>query len=79
VRLVGARHLDFTDAALASPLVEGAERRWSRWGLIDGARALRVTADLTRAFFDHTLLGRPAGWLLTGPERRYPELQPVSP
>jgi pimeloyl-ACP methyl ester carboxylesterase len=79
VRLVGARHLDFTDAVLSAPLVEGAERRWSRWGPIDGARALRVTADLTRAFFDHTLHGRPASELLTDPARRYPELQLVAP
>jgi hypothetical protein len=39
MRLVGARHLDFTDAALAAPLVAGAERRWARWGPIDGARS----------------------------------------
>ena len=73
---VGAlSNLDFTDAALVSPLVEGPQRRWMRWGPIDGARGLRITADLVRAFFDHTLLDRPADALLVRPEATYPELR----
>ena len=75
VRVLGARHLDFTDAALAAPLIVGAQRRWMRWGPIDGARALRVTADLVRAFLDHALLGRPADVILEHPERRHGELR----
>jgi hypothetical protein len=78
IRLLGAQHLDFTDAALVSPLVDGPQRRWMRWGSIDGARALRITSDLVRAFFDHTLLGRPADELLLHPESRYPELRLVA-
>jgi pimeloyl-ACP methyl ester carboxylesterase len=78
VRLLGARHLNFTDAALVSPLVEGPQRRWMRWGPIDGARGLRITADLVRAFFDHTLLDRPMNQLLARPESEYPELRVVT-
>jgi dienelactone hydrolase len=77
VRLMGARHLDFTDAALVSGLIVGPERRWMRWGQIDGARGLRITADLVRAVFDHALLGRPRGALLVDPRREYPELRLV--
>ena len=79
VRVLGARHLDFTDAALASPLVTGADRRWMRFGPIDGARALRATADLVRAFLDHALLGRPGDLALDHPERRHAELRLVPP
>lgn len=79
VRLLGARHLNFTDAALVSSLVEGPQRRWMRWGPIDGERGLRITADLLRAYFDHTLLGRPASRLLVQPELEYPELRVVPP
>jgi hypothetical protein len=75
VRVLGARHLDFTDAALVSPLVAGAERRFMRFGPIAGTRAARVTADLVRAFLDETLRGRPAGALLEHPERRHAELR----
>ena len=78
IRLLGARHLNFTDAALVSPLIEGPQRRWMRWGSIDGARGLRITSDLVRAFFDHALLGRPADELLVHPESRYPELRIVA-
>ena len=74
IRLLGARHLDFTDAALASRLIEGPARRWMRWGPIDGERSLRITRDLVRAFFDHALLGRPADVLLREPHRKYAEL-----
>jgi dienelactone hydrolase len=78
IRLLGARHLNFTDAALVSPLVEGPQRRWMRWGPIDGARGLRITSELVRGFFDHTLLGQPADELLVRPESRYPELHVVA-
>ena len=79
IRLLGARHLNFTDAALVSAAIEGPQRRWMRWGPIDGERGLRITADLVRAFFDHTLLGRPVDTLLVRPELRYPELGVVPP
>ena len=78
VRLLGARHLNFTDAALVSPLIEGPQRRWMRWGPIEGARGLRITADLVLGFFDHTLRGRATDELLVRPESRYPELRLVT-
>ena len=49
-----------------------------RWGSIDGARGLRITAELVRAFFDRTLLDRPMDELLARPEARYPELRVVA-
>ena len=76
LRLMGARHLNFTDAALVSPLIVGPERRWMRWGPIAGARGLRITAEVVRAFFDHALLGRAEG-LLADPEHWFPELRIV--
>jgi hypothetical protein len=79
VRLLGARHLNFTDAALVSALIDGPQRRWMRWGPIDGARGLRITADVVRAFFDHALLGKPLDTLLVQPELKYPELRLVPP
>jgi pimeloyl-ACP methyl ester carboxylesterase len=78
IRLLGARHLNFTDAALVSAVIEGPQRRWMRWGPIDGERGLRITADLVRAFFDHSLLGRPADPLLVQPELTYPQLRVVA-
>lgn len=75
IRVLGLRHLNFTDAALASPLIAGPERRWMRWGPIDGGRGLRVVADLVRAFLDDALLGRPADAFLAAPERRHAELR----
>lgn len=78
IRLLGARHLNFTDAALVSAVIEGPQRRWMRWGPIDGERGLRITADLVRAFFDHSLLGRPADPLLVQHELTYPQLRVVA-
>ena len=68
----------FAPLALVSPLIEGPQRRWMRWGPIDGARGLRITADLVLGFFDHTLLGRATHELLVRPERSYPELRLVT-
>ncbi|HEU5173439.1 MAG TPA: hypothetical protein VFT96_01715 [Gemmatimonadaceae bacterium] len=64
LRILGMRHLNFTDAALASSLIEGPRLRWMRWGPIDGARGLRIVADVTRAFFDQVLLGIDGGEIL---------------
>ena len=75
VRVLGMRHLGFTDAALASALIAGPERRWMRWGPIDGGRGLRITAELVRHFFDDALGGRPAGASLRALAGRYPELR----
>lgn len=75
IRILGTRHLNFTDAALASPLIEEPRLRWMKWGPIDGARGLRITADLVRAFFDHTLRGAPLGAPLLELQRSYGELR----
>lgn len=61
IRLLGFRHLDFTDATLASPLIVGPRLRWMRWGPIEGTRALRLASAVTRAFFDEALRGQAAG------------------
>ena len=55
VRVLGTRHLNFEDAALASSWLETPKERWMRVGPIDGARGLAVTAEVVRAFFDATL------------------------
>lgn len=57
VRVLGTRHLNFEDAALASSWLETPKERWMRVGPIDGARGLAVTAEVVRAFFDATLGG----------------------
>ncbi len=75
VRVRGVRHLNCTDAALATPLVTGAERRWMRWGPIDGRRGLQLATALVREFLDHTLRGAPEPALLRDPGRVHPALQ----
>jgi pimeloyl-ACP methyl ester carboxylesterase len=81
IRIFGARHLNFPDAALASAAITTPEQRWMRVGSIAGERGLRITADLVREFFDHTLLGAGNAALLRDPTRRYPEarLEPRVP
>ena len=73
VRLIGTRHLNFEDAALASALLVTPKERWMRVGSIPGARGLTITAELVRAFFDRALSGSEADELLRAPERRIPE------
>lgn len=77
VRILGMRHLDFTDAALASPLIVGPRLRWMRWGPIEGARGLRIVADVTRAFFDQALRGVAGGEMLCDPGCAYQEVVAV--
>ena len=55
VRVLGARHLNFEDAALASSMLQTPKERWMRVGPIDGPRGLAVTAEVVRSFFDATL------------------------
>jgi dienelactone hydrolase len=57
VRLLGTQHLDFEDAALFSSWLTTPKERWMKVGPIDGARALAVTAEVVRTFFDVTLRG----------------------
>ena len=62
----GADHGDFTDVPQLAPALFSAA---------DGtaARRMRIIAAYTRAFFDHTLLDRPAP-LLDGATPEYPEV-----
>jgi dienelactone hydrolase len=55
VRVLGTRHLNFEDAALASSWLTTPKERWMRVGPIDGARGLAVAAEAVREFFDVTL------------------------
>lgn len=55
VRIRGARHSNFLDAALVEALVTEPKSRWMRFGPIDGARGIRVATALTRDFFDRVL------------------------
>jgi pimeloyl-ACP methyl ester carboxylesterase len=57
VRILGAEHLNFTDAALVSNHVESREARWMKFGSIDAERGLTITSDLVRSFFDQ-IFGR---------------------
>jgi predicted dienelactone hydrolase len=73
VMVRGTRHLNFSDVSLpgfasAVGLSPGA------LGPIDGLRALAVTNDLVRSFFDRYLRGLPAP-LLDNPSAEYPELE----
>jgi pimeloyl-ACP methyl ester carboxylesterase len=58
VRIIGAQHLNFTDAALVSDHVQSREARWMKFGSIDAQRGLTITSELVRSFFDQ-IFGRP--------------------
>jgi len=73
VMVRGTRHLNFSDVSLPvfariTGLPAGA------LGPIDGLRALAVTNDLVRSFFDRHLRGLPAP-LLEDASRAYPEIE----
>jgi pimeloyl-ACP methyl ester carboxylesterase len=74
LRVLGTRHLNFEDAALASSWLETPKERWMRVGPIDGARGLAVTAEAVRAFFDATL-GDGDGQSFVARTRHVPELR----
>lgn len=60
--LEGARHVDFTDRSLLSPL-----RRFTGGGPIDPVRAHSITNRYTLAFFAHTLKGEDQPLLAQNP------------
>ena len=74
VRVIGTRHLNFEDAALAASWLATPKERWMRVGPIDGARGLAVTAEVVRAFFDATL-GRNDDGSFEAIVRRVPEIR----
>lgn len=73
LHVAGARHSDFLDVALVEARITDPKLRWMRVGPIAGERALRITRDVVRAFFDRELRSAP-GDLLAEPGRAYPEL-----
>lgn len=73
LHVAGARHSDFLDVALVESRIADPKLRWMRVGPIAGERALRITRDVVRAFFDRELRSAP-GDLLADPGRAYPEL-----
>jgi dienelactone hydrolase len=74
LRLLGARHSNFSDLSLIEALVPDPTLRWQRFGPLAGERALRVTRDVVRDFFDREVRGMPAGSLVR-PERLHAELR----
>ena len=74
VRIIGAQHLNFTDAALAS--VRGSrEARWMKFGSINPERALTITSELVRSFFDEIFGRAPVDDLFTSPQRHFAEVR----
>jgi hypothetical protein len=67
----GARHFDFTDAAV---LFEPLMKIFGMLGPIDGRRMLALTSDYVRAFFDRYLNNSDAP-LLRGEASPYPEVR----
>jgi hypothetical protein len=55
VTVRGARHFDFSDRPLYSPI-----RRLTEAGTISAARAHEITEAYTLQFFSHALQGKPA-------------------
>ncbi|WP_400190731.1 hypothetical protein [Hymenobacter sp. B81] len=74
VRLPGLYHSNFQDAALLPAAAVPDKLRQSRFGPADGARGLRLSAQLLTAFFDAQLRGAPADQL-TGLRAAYPEIR----
>ena len=52
----GAHHLNFVDAALASPLLTEKAARWMKFGTIEPERALTALSSTVRTFFDQSLV-----------------------
>lgn len=75
VRIIGAMHLNFTDAALASVNAQSREARWMKFGSIDAERGLTITSNLVRSFFDQIFARTDVGDLFTSPERHFAEVR----
>ena len=75
IRILGTQHLNFTDAALASERASSPEARWMKFGSIDGQRALTITIELVRSFFDQVFGRAEIGDLLAAPERHFAEVR----
>jgi pimeloyl-ACP methyl ester carboxylesterase len=75
IRIIGTRHLNFTDAALASSHAVSREARWMKFGSIDARRGLTITTELVRSFFDQIFGRADVGDLFTSPDRHFAELR----
>ncbi|HJQ54952.1 MAG TPA: hypothetical protein VJ825_14025 [Gemmatimonadaceae bacterium] len=75
VKIIGARHLNFTDAALASDRAISREARWMKFGSIDPGRALTITSELVRSFFDQIFGRGGPGQLFTAAEAQFAEVK----
>lgn len=78
LHVLGARHSDFLDVTLVGPSITDPKLRWMRVGPIAGERALRITQDVVRGFFDRELRGGLADPLVQL-ERLHPELRRLPP
>jgi dienelactone hydrolase len=74
VRIAGTQHLDFTDAALASDRLQSKQQRWMKFGSIEPKRALLVTGELVRSFFDQLFGRAQKDGQFTTLQQRFPEL-----
>ena len=75
VRITGAQHLNFTDAALASGHTGSKQARWMKFGPIDPARGLTITNELVRSFFDQVFGRASVDDLFTSTERHFAEVR----
>jgi dienelactone hydrolase len=73
VRILGTQHLNFTDAALVSDRLKSKDQRWMKFGGMEPDRALTITSEVVRSFFDQ-LFGRKSTAFLTALQHRFPEL-----
>jgi len=69
--IAGAKHYNFTDIALLTPLAAPL----GITGPIDGARALKMINAYSVAYFDTVLRREPASTLLIAPSPDYPEIR----
>lgn len=75
VKIIGARHLNFTDPALASDRAVSREARWMKFGSIDPERALTITSELVRSFFDQVFGRGSSGAPFTTAEAHFAEVK----
>jgi predicted dienelactone hydrolase len=75
VRIIGAQHLNFTDAALGSVHTVSRDARWMKFGSIDPERALTITNELVRSFFDQIFGRAVVDDLFTSPEHHFAEVR----
>ena len=75
VLITGAEHLNFTDAALASVHTTSRAARWMKFGSIDPQRALTITTELVRSFFDQVFGRAGVDDVFTSAQHRFAEVK----